>query len=118
MKAPNVVGFRWKGFFDQKAFQESVEAFLPELNKRDSFNMYFEIVDIEGVEGKALWQDVKFSLQQMSGFQEKIGKIALVSDKGWIRSLSQMSSMFVPHITLKSFSFSEADAALKYAESL
>lgn len=118
LNTPNVVGYRWEGKFDQMAFKEAVNKILPELTKHNRFNIYMEIVEIEGVEAKALWKDLKFSFQHMGEFRKKIKKIALVSDKEWIRNLSDLAYVFVPDIKLKSFSFDENDAALAYAEAI
>lgn len=110
----NVVAFRWEGKFDEKAFKQSLVQFLPELQSRYKMNIYIEITDIDGVEAKALYEDIKFSFKNLNELREKIEKVAIVTDKDWIRNLSETSSKFIPGIKLKAFTFDEAGTALMY----
>lgn len=106
-----VVAFRWEGKFDKKAFDQSMVQFLPELRSRDRMNLYLEVKGIEGVGAKAIWEDIKFSVMNMNEIREKIHKLAVVSDKDWIRLLSE-TYKFIPGIKFKSFTFDESDQAI------
>lgn len=107
----HVAGFRWEGKFDEKAFKQSLVQFLPELQMRSRLNIYLEIVSLTEVEAKAIWDEIRFDVQNFRELQGKIEKVALVTDMSWIRTMAEASSTFVPGIRLKSFKFEEADAA-------
>lgn len=110
----NIIGFRWEGKFDKEAFKQSMQEFLPELRTRDEMNIYLEFGGIEGMEAKAVWEDLKFYFSNMKELQEKINKIALVTNKDWFGTLSELSYKFVPGIKLKSFSVEDTEAAIAY----
>lgn len=112
----HVVGFRWEGKFDKEAFRQAMQEFLPELRTRDEMNIYLEFAGIEGMEAKAVWEDLKFFFSDMKELQEKINKIALVTHKDWIGTLSELSYKFVPGIKLKSFSMEDTEAAIAYVK--
>lgn len=107
----HVAGFRWEGKFDEKAFKQSLVQFLPELQMRSRLNIYAEIVSLTEVEAKAIWNEVKFDLQNFRELQEKIEKVAVVTDVSWIRTMAEASGSVIPGIRLKSFKFDEAEAA-------
>src|SRR5690606_8125447 len=107
----HVAGFRWEGKFDDKGFKQSLVQFLPELKMRPRLNIYAEIVNLSEVEAKALWEEVKFDVQNFRELQNKIEKVALVTDMSWIRTMAEASSAVIPGIRLKAFKFDEAEAA-------
>lgn len=112
----NVAAFRWEGKLDEKAVKQSMVQFLPELQSRHRFNIYLEITDIDGVEAKALWDDMKYSFNSLSELRNKVDKIALVTDKSWISSLAETSYKFIPGLKLKAFNFSETETAKTFVK--
>ena len=110
-KEEHVAGFRWEGKFDEKAFKQSLVQFVPELQMRSRLNVYFEVVSLTEVEAKAIWDEMKFDLQNFKDLQKKIEKVALVTDMSWMRTMAEASSSVIPGIRLKSFKFDEAEAA-------
>ena len=109
-----VLAFSWEGDFNKQAFEKAMTEFVPELKTRDEFNIYLEIHSIEGMEAKAVWDDVKFYFRNMPELLEKIEKIALVTDKSWMKNLAELSYKMVPGIELKSFSFDDKVAAREW----
>ena len=107
----HVAGFRWEGKYDEKAFKQSLVQFLPELQMRSKLNIYMEIINLPEVEAKAIWEEVKFDIQNFKELQKKIEKVTLVTDMSWIRTLSEASSTFVPGMRIKAFKLEEAEAA-------
>lgn len=111
-----VLAFSWDGDFNRKAFEVAMAEFVPELKTRDQFNIYLEMHSIQGVEAKAVWEDVKFYFQNMPELMEKINKIALVTDKSWMKNLAELSYKMMPGIDLKSFSFDDKSAAREWVK--
>lgn len=112
----HVVGFRWEGEFDEKAFKQSLLQFLPELQSRSKMNIYFELIDIGDFEATAVWEDIKFGFNNMKELRDKIDKIALVTDKDWVRNIAESSYKLIPGIKLKSFTFKESEAAKLFVQ--
>lgn len=59
--------------------------------KWGKLKIYEELGDIEGIEPKALWQD----LRSVHSHQDKIAKIAVVSDKKWVEYLTEITEELV-----------------------
>lgn len=64
---PHAVGFSWEGAFNQKAFKQSLVQFLPELQARSKMNIYLEILEITDVAARAVWDDLKFGVNNFNG---------------------------------------------------
>ncbi|MGI8892213.1 MAG: STAS/SEC14 domain-containing protein [Bacteroidia bacterium] len=111
-----VFAFRWKGKFDEESFRKSLEEFIPEFLKRDRMNIYVEMQSIDGAEATAIWKDLKFAFNNYEQLLNKIDKVALVTDKGWMRILSDISSAFIQGVKEKSFSLDEADIAKEWVK--
>lgn len=104
---PKVVGLSWTGKFTEQAFNQAMAEFIPELKTRKNFNIYMEMQSLEGVEASALWKDLKFAFKNMGEVTDKINKVALVADEGWIKTLADLSYTLIPGIDLKTYSFFE-----------
>jgi hypothetical protein len=109
-----VFAFSWKGKFDEESFKRSLEIFIPEFLKRERMNIYIELQSVDGVDVIAAWKDLKFAFNNYEQLTDKIDKVDLVTDKSWIRILSDISSSFVPGIKEKSFPFEEAEKAKEW----
>lgn len=106
-----VLAFNWEGKFDKKAFEKDMTRFTSELKTRDKFNVYIEMHGIEGVEAKAVWEDLKFGVKNIKELTEKIDRVALVTDKDWVKNLAKVSYSVIPNIKLKTFAFKEKEVA-------
>lgn len=105
---------RWEGAFGEKAFKKALKEFVPELKTRDKMNIYLEVVHLEGVEAKAIWEDLKFYFRNIQELTEKIDRIALVSDISWIKNLTDTAYLFIPGIKLKYFTMNESKKAASF----
>src|SRR5690606_28812923 len=106
-----VVGFRWEGKFYEKGFKQSLVQFLPELQMHSKMNLYLEVINLTEVEAKAVWEEIKYDVQNMREMVNKIDKVALVTDLSWMRTLSSSFAAFVPGLRVKTFKLDEDDAA-------
>lgn len=109
-----VLAFRWEGEFNKEAFDQAMNEFLPEFKTRDRFDIYLELLDISGVESKAVWDDLKFYSGNAKELVKKIDKVALVTDNSWIKNIAETSYKLVPGIELKSFKLDESDVARQW----
>lgn len=105
-----VMGFRWKGKYDEKGVKQSILQFLPELQSRAKMNVYLEIQEISDVEVRALWEELKFDLKNFRQLTDKIDKVAIVTDEDWLRTISEGSSFVLPGIKVKAFTMAEGEA--------
>jgi hypothetical protein len=113
-KDENVLAFRWEGQFDENAFENAMDEFLPVFRDRHHSNIYIEVVDIEGMDANAVWQDLKFSAGNFNDLIKKIGKVAVVTDSSWLKNLAETSYKLIPGIELKAFNFDESKVAKEW----
>ena len=81
-----VLGFRGSGKITRDEYRQMMQPIHAALERGDKLNIYFELAgDFDGLDLGALWEDVKAAgsvgLKQRSSWQ----KMALVTDKDWIR---------------------------------
>lgn len=110
----NVVAFRWEGDFNVPAFEQAMAKFLPELKAREIMNVYLEVAGIGNFEAAAVWEDIKFGFKNMKELRDKIDKIALVTDEGWVRTLAATTYKFIPGIEMKTYPFKELQEARRF----
>lgn len=108
---PKVVAFRWEGDFTVGAFEKAMAKFLPELKARDRMNLYIEVSNIGKFEAAAVWEDIKFGFKNMKEIRDKIDRLALVTDEGWVRTLANTTYKFIPGIEMKTYAFKELQEA-------
>jgi hypothetical protein len=83
---PGTLGFRASGKLTNEEYQEMIEPIYAALERGEKLNIYFELADdFSGLDWGALWQDVKaagsIGLKHRSSWR----RMALVTDKDWIR---------------------------------
>jgi len=85
------------------------------LAARDKTHLYAEIVDFSGFDTERFAELVK-----RSGFWfhslEKVGRVAIVADQGWIRWIARAESAVLPHVSYETFESSERERALAWVE--
>lgn len=112
-----VVAFRWEGDFNLVAFEQAMKKFLPELKSRERMNVYLEVASIGKFEAAAVWEDIKFGFKNMKELRDKIDRIALVTDEGWVRTLADTTYKFIPGIKMKSYAFANLKEARSFVQS-
>jgi hypothetical protein len=77
-----------------KLVHEDYQQFVPEferlLKKGGKLNLLFEMAEFHGWEAAAVWDDLKFDLKHFSD----IGRLAMVGDKKWEKSMSIVCRLF------------------------
>jgi hypothetical protein len=111
-----VVAFRWEGDFNVEAFEQAMKKFLPELKSRERMNVYLEVASIGKFEAAAVWEDIKFGFKNMKELRDKVDKIALVTDEGWVRTLADTTYKFIPGIKMQSYAFADLKEARTFVQ--
>lgn len=108
---PGTLGFRASGKISNDEYREMMAPIYAALERGDKLNIYFELADdFHGLDGGALWQDVKAAgsvgLKHRSSWQ----RMALVTDKDWVRHGASAFGWLAPG-ELRLFEPSERDKA-------
>lgn len=93
--------------------KEDYEALLPLLEDKiyanGTIRLYMEIQDLEGIELKALWEDLKFDSKHADDFS----KMAVVGNKKWEEWLIKASKPMTSG-EIKFFELSDKEKAIEW----
>jgi hypothetical protein len=92
-----VLGFRGSGKITRDEYREMMAPIYATLERGEKLNIYFELAgDFDGLDLGALWEDLKAAgsvgLRHRSSWQ----KMALVTDKDWIRHAAAAVGWLAP----------------------
>lgn len=113
----DILGFEVDGKVSEPAFVQMMQDLIPALDAPGHIKIYVEIPRYEGTEWQVIWDSLKWSTQQLGKYFRKVDKIALVTDKTWIRVLASAEYTLIPGIEEKSFTFAEKEEALAFIRS-
>ena len=91
----STVGFLIEGKFDTKTVDKLISDIEEKLKIYDRINLYIEDVGIETFYIPALIKEILFKLKHKDRFH----KVALISNRKWIRACGNISSLFTDSIT-------------------
>jgi SpoIIAA-like len=108
---PGTLGFRASGKITSDEYRQMMEPIYAALERGEKLSIYFELGDdFDGLGSGALWQDVKAAgsvgLKHRSSWQ----RMALVTDKDWVRHGASAFGWLAPG-ELRLFESSERDEA-------
>lgn len=109
-----VLAYRVDGKVDEEDVRKAIETVTPALETPAHFNMYVEVADIHGITPEAIKERLEFVLPNFKELLMKIDKIALVTDKDWMKTLAKGIYSLIPKIEQKSFSFEESAKARQW----
>jgi hypothetical protein len=97
--ADNVVGMRIDGRIGDEAFDQVLAAIEQKMATHDKVRLYVEMQSFGGMSMQALLKDIRFGLGHWSRFDRE----AIVTDKGWMKTLVPVMDKLVPGIEVKVF---------------
>ncbi|MEM6395523.1 MAG: STAS/SEC14 domain-containing protein [Bacteroidota bacterium] len=85
---------------------------LIEDQRRDhgKARIYLEIVDLEGISFRAIWQDLKTTVKHYS----HIERIAIVGDQGWLKATIKVSDLMTPGLDMQAFPTEDRQRAMNW----
>lgn len=112
LQADNVVGYRIDGNFTAADIQPLIDKLNVRLERHEKLRVYAEYVEIDDIQWRAVWKDLKFDFSHLTDFS----KVAVVTDKEWL-GLSAGIANLVPGLDVKFFKFSEQEQARQWVKS-
>ncbi len=111
---PDILGFEVKGKVSEAAFVNMMQELIPKMDAPGKIKLYIEITRYDGTDWQVIWDSIKFAFAKGKSYFTNVSKIALVTDKAWVRFLATMEYALIPSIKEKSFSMEEKEDALKW----
>ncbi len=111
IKADHIIGIKAEGVLTDADYKK----FLPELeqsiNNQGPVSAYVDMVDFEGWEAKAAWDDLKFGIAHDLDFD----RIAVVGDSKWQQWMIKVSNIFFA-ADMRYFSAADQQQALDWLQ--
>ena len=111
---PGTLGFRASGKIGSEEYREMIAPIYEALERGEKLNIYFELAgDFHGLDLGALWQDVKAAGSIGLGHRSSWQRMALVTDKEWVRHGASAFGWLAPG-ELRLFELSQSAEAKKW----
>ncbi len=111
---PDILGFEIKGKVSEAAFVNMMQELIPKMDAPGKIKLYIEITRYDGTDWQVIWDSIKFAFAKGKSYFTNVSKIALVTDKAWMRFLASAEYALIPSIKEKSFNMEEKEEALKW----
>lgn len=113
--AEGVIALKVTGRLSREELDRIADLLEASLDTREKTHLLVEIEDFSGLEAAALPTYLPRAVA-MLGKLDRFGRIAVVSDLGWIRWATRLESALLPRISYETFTANEREAALAWVE--
>jgi hypothetical protein len=95
-----------------KLVKADYEYFVPEFDRlseqHDKLRVMFDMSDFQGWEASAMWEDIKFGLEQAD-----VERLAMVGENKWENAMATLSKPFTK-VTIRYFDHANVNAAREW----
>ena len=112
-----VVAFRAEGTLTGDDYNRMTAELDRQLGAHERIGLFADVSALDGLSLAALARDFQYSLGKL-GELHRFARVAVVSDKPWLRAWSQYAWLLVPKSMVRTFESPERDAALAWASEL
>ena len=113
--AADVIAVRIEGKLSRDELMGIVDRLERAFAANEKTHIFVEIADYHGFDWSALGEYLPHAFR-MLGQREKFGRIAIVSDLGWIRWASRVESALIPGLSYETYMMDEREQALAWVE--
>lgn len=92
---PDVLAYRVTDILAEEDVRAATDAFDALLGRPTTIHLYAEVEGLRGFDARALWLDLVYGLRHLGALRQ-IGRVALVTDSGWIRRLARIEARLLP----------------------
>lgn len=105
----NTLALRMSGEIRSADYDVIIPVLEEKIQKHGKINLYCEMEELDEVEPKAIWKDLKFDAKHFNDFR----KVAMVGDKQWLEWGAKFARPFTS-AEVKYFDDSEKDRAMHW----
>ncbi|WP_336985630.1 STAS/SEC14 domain-containing protein [Altererythrobacter aquiaggeris] len=109
------VAMRLTGRMHYEDFERAYQKLEEALASAASVNVYAEIMQFKGFDLDILFKSISIDRTLLDRL-DRFGRVAVVSDQGWIRALARVESAILDKVTYRIFTPGQRDAALAWVE--
>lgn len=103
LPSDNSIGFSIDGHLSKADYDLINSRMKAILDYNEKIGLYLNIVDLDGMTLKAVWEEFKAAINYYS----RINKVALTGKEGWLKSAAKISDFLTPGIDVKYFDGAE-----------
>jgi hypothetical protein len=112
-----VVAFKAAGTLTAEDYDRMTHEIDRRLEAHERVALFADMTALNGMSLDALARDLRYSVGKL-GELHRLDRVAVVSDKVWLRAWSRLAWSLVPRSTVRTFQSSERDAALAWTSEL
>ncbi|HET8935676.1 MAG TPA: STAS/SEC14 domain-containing protein [Polyangiales bacterium] len=112
-----VVAFRAEGTLTADDYDRMTNAIDQQLREHENVGLFADVSGLRGLSLGALIRDFRYSLSKL-GELHRLNRVAVVSEKAWLRAWTQLAWMIVPRSNVRTFQTAQRDAALAWTSAL
>jgi hypothetical protein len=112
---PGVIAMRFSGSFDHDDVEKARAFFEQPFATGEKINLFIEVDSFTGMDLKELPRYIASAAPFLTRL-EHLGRVAIVSDATWLRSLAKVESALLPHVHYETFVSAEREQALAWVE--
>lgn len=116
LNSENVMAWRIEGKIDQGEYAPLVKSIENKIDAADKLNVYVEIPKMPGITLPAIWEGLKSGLANLWKYNNKLNKVAVVTDKDWMQNMTEIENRLFRGIDERSFPMEEAEEAKKWVK--
>lgn len=115
MKDEDILGFKVNGRIEKEELKDVFKMFEDKMANNGKVKFYTEIEEfgIKDMSLDAVKEDIKFWFQH-PGMLPNFEKVALVTDKDWVKRIFEVECALIPTLEGETFSLDKKDEAIKW----
>ena len=109
----DVIAIRCGGKLSSVELEAYMDRLEDSLKRHDKTHLYAEIVDFSGFEMERFGDLMKRSPVFFRNL-DRVGRVAIVADQGWIRWVARLESAILPYVSYETFELDQSERALAW----
>ena len=106
-----VIGWRMEGKIEEADYGAALDSLKQRMEKSENVSIYMEIPEMPGLTPQTIWDSLKFGFSNVKEFVKSIDRVAVVTDKDWLKTYTSIESRLIPGVEERAFSFEDAEKA-------
>lgn len=111
-----VIAWRMEGKIEEAEYGAALDSLKKKMELFHNVNIYMEVPEISGLTPETIWDSLKFGFTNLKEFVKNIERVAVVTDKEWLKTYTSIESRLIPGVEERAFSFDDAEKAKQWVK--
>lgn len=111
----NIIALSFEGRLEKGDVERATHLVDAAFERGGPVHLYIEVRDFQGLSGDAWLSDLRHGLHYLTRLKQ-FGRIAIVSEQGWIRTASRIESALLPFVKYEVYTSDQRDRALAWVK--